>query len=233
MSKFIGVKMVDAVEMTAGEARTKDYRVNQDCIDETRGYEVTYEGGYKSWSPADVFEKAYYKLADVDGNTITDRDVKGFIKNSESVKVGTKITNTILTCLTGFEVSGQASCINDKDFDIDLFSSYAQIKAESKIWKGLGFVLQWAKHGLSKDNDQTPVEDGDITATSIPPHVQRMMIERNELKDKVLKLDKFIGSNRIFFTLSEEEQKDMNDQLISMITYLDCLERRINRASIG
>lgn len=27
---------------------------------------------------------------------------------------------------------------------------YAQIKAEDKIWEGLGFVLQWAKYGLKR-----------------------------------------------------------------------------------
>lgn len=233
MSKFIGVKMIEAVEMTAGEARAKSYRVNQDCIDEICGYEVTYESGYKSWSPANVFEKAYYKLTDVDGNTITDRDVKFFIKKIDNVKIGTKTTNTTLTCLTGFEVHGQASCVNPNDFDINVGANYAQIKAEDKIWEGLGFVLQWAKYGLNKDDDQTPVEDVDTTATSIPPHVQRMMIERNKLKDKIIRLDKFIATNRIFYTLSKEEQKDMKDQLINMIAYFDCLERRINRASIG
>ena len=137
-----------------------------------------------------------------------------------------------MTCLTGFEVHGQASCVNPNDFDINVGANYAQIKAEDKIWEGLGFVLQWAKYGLSKNDDQTPVEDGDTTATSVPPHVQRMMVERDELKDKVLKLDKFIDTNPIFATLSEEERKDMKIQLTSMITYLDCLERRIARASI-
>lgn len=29
-------------------------------------------------------------------------------------------------------------------------NQYAQIKAEDKIWEGLGFVLQWAKYGLKK-----------------------------------------------------------------------------------
>lgn len=58
------------------------------------------------------------------------------------------------------------------------------------------------------------------------------MVERDELKDKVLKLDKFIDTNNIFATLSEEERKDMKIQLTSMIAYLDCLERRIARASI-
>lgn len=29
-------------------------------------------------------------------------------------------------------------------------SNYARIKAEDKIWEGLGFVPQWAKYGLKK-----------------------------------------------------------------------------------
>lgn len=32
----------------------------------------------------------------------------------------------------------------------DRFVIYARIKAEDKIWEGLGFVLQWAKYGLKK-----------------------------------------------------------------------------------
>lgn len=32
----------------------------------------------------------------------------------------------------------------------DVGSNYARIKAEDKIWEGLGFVLQWAKYGLKK-----------------------------------------------------------------------------------
>lgn len=60
MSKFIGVKMVEAVFMTAGEAAKKGYRtpVAESAMDlYIAGYEVTYEDGYKSWCPADVFEK--------------------------------------------------------------------------------------------------------------------------------------------------------------------------------
>lgn len=68
----------------------------------------------------------------------------------ENVKVGTKTTNTTLTCLTGFEVHGQAACVKPENFDLNVGSNYAQIKAEDKIWEGLGFVLQWAKYGLKK-----------------------------------------------------------------------------------
>lgn len=34
--------------------------------------------------------------------------------------------------------------------DLNVGANYAQIKAEDKIWEGLGFVLQWAKYGLKK-----------------------------------------------------------------------------------
>lgn len=72
------------------------------------------------------------------------------ISNIENVKVGTKTTNTTLTCLTGFEVHGQAACVKPENFDLNVGSNYARIKAEDKIWEGLGFVLQWAKYGLKK-----------------------------------------------------------------------------------
>ena len=67
MSKFIGVKTVEAVPMTALEASKKHYRVGQDeaiVPPTTEGYEVTYEDGYKSWCPAKVFEKKNIKIVE-------------------------------------------------------------------------------------------------------------------------------------------------------------------------
>ena len=56
MSKFIGVKTVEAVPMTASKAINKGYRIGN-SIPDAIGYEVTYPDGYKSWCPKDVFEK--------------------------------------------------------------------------------------------------------------------------------------------------------------------------------
>lgn len=56
----------------------------------------------------------------------------------------------INSILTGFEVHGQAACVKPENFDLNVGSNYARIKAEDKIWEGLGFVLQWAKYGLKK-----------------------------------------------------------------------------------
>ena len=62
------------------------------------------------------------------------------------------------------------------------------------------------------------------------PHVERMLIEHKELKEKVEKLDAFIGTNPIFKRLSEEEQRDMRLQFRAMMIYLDVLMTRIRRA---
>lgn len=57
--KYIGIKFVDAVPMTADVAEKKGYRVSDNKGD---GYEVTYDDGYKSWCPKDVFEKHNYSI---------------------------------------------------------------------------------------------------------------------------------------------------------------------------
>ena len=62
MKKYIGTKEVKAQPMTAYEASQKGYRTGESGRN-GNGYEVEYEYGYKSWSPKDVFEKAY-KVAD-------------------------------------------------------------------------------------------------------------------------------------------------------------------------
>lgn len=45
------------------------------------------------------------------------------------------------------DYNGDINSINEV---CDVGSNYARIKAEDKIWEGLGFVLQWAKYGLKK-----------------------------------------------------------------------------------
>lgn len=83
--------------------------------------------------------------------TAREANDKGYrIGNHFFEEDGTKTTNTTLTCLTGFEVHGQAACVKPENFDLNVGSNYARIKAEDKIWEGLGFVLQWAKYGLKK-----------------------------------------------------------------------------------
>ena len=56
--QFIGVKIVDATPMTREAFETQEGRK---CGGDKHGegYMVTYEGGYRAWSPKDVFDAAY------------------------------------------------------------------------------------------------------------------------------------------------------------------------------
>lgn len=67
MKKYIGTKQIEAEPMTMGEAYRRGLlhsgRVPSESEKSKEGYYVRYENGYESWSPADVFEKAY-KVAD-------------------------------------------------------------------------------------------------------------------------------------------------------------------------
>lgn len=64
MKKYIGTKEVNAMPMTLGEFIEKSGRnpyENDGKMhgNNEEGYLVEYENGYRSWSPKDVFEKAY------------------------------------------------------------------------------------------------------------------------------------------------------------------------------
>lgn len=58
MQKYIGTKLITAMPMTHDEACALLGRPATHA-DNPPGYLVEYEGGYRSWSPKDVFEKAY------------------------------------------------------------------------------------------------------------------------------------------------------------------------------
>lgn len=220
MSKFIGVKMVEAVPMTASEAIEKNYRVGQNGAivpPTTAGYEVTYSDGYKSWCPADVFEASYYPIQDSNGEIISKEDVENFIFTTDSTKVGRKTTNTTILCRTGFEVHGQASCVNVDNYNLSIGEQIAKPKAMDVIWAHLGFVLQWAKYGLKP-------------ASKIPPHIQRMMVEHKQVEERLTKLGIFIDNNPVFKNLNSDEQERMKKQRIAMDEYFVVLGERINTA---
>ncbi|MEN6621969.1 MAG: hypothetical protein ABFD50_10515 [Smithella sp.] len=67
MKKYLGVKIVHAEPMSefdflqmSGKAKSI---VEQEFINR-EGYKVVYEDGYTSWSPKDVFEKAYKEISE-------------------------------------------------------------------------------------------------------------------------------------------------------------------------
>lgn len=59
------------------------------------------------------------------------------------------------------------------------------------------------------------------------PHQQRVVDEKDELEEKLTKLNSFIGGT-IYDSLSADERNRLSRQAVIMKDYLDILNERIN-----
>ena len=147
--KAIGIKMVELLAMTAAVALEKGYKTNgKSGSDE--GYEVTYPDGYKSWCPKEVADISYFILDEKnDGTKILKEDVEKFITNIDVITVGAKTTVINAHTLTGFDTVRHSSCVDPKNYNEELGKQYAMEEVINSLWAHLGFVLQWAKYGVT------------------------------------------------------------------------------------
>lgn len=220
--KAIGIKMVELQPMTAREANDKGHRIGNHSFEE-EGYEVTYPDGYKSWTPKDIADAAYYKLSkDNDGTKVLKEDVENFITDVEVITIGEKTTVVNAHTLTGFDTVRHSSCVDPKNYSEELGKQYAMEEVVNSLWSHLGFVLQWAKYGLNAESKKD----------KYPSHVQRMIDEYKKLDDRINKLASFINTNPIFETLQNEEREDMKAQLIWMHKYINVLANRLRRQNV-
>lgn len=113
------------------------------------GYRVIYEpDGYESWSPKDVFEAAYLPIEE--HSKLTDDDINNFIDASKIhvEKRGEKSTLVEIEFPNGWKDYEVSSCVNPENYNEELGKMYALQNIGHRLWKNLGFVLQWADHGL-------------------------------------------------------------------------------------
>lgn len=147
--KAIGIKMVELLAMTAAVAIEKGYKTNGKSGND-EGYEVTYPDGYKSWCPKEVADASYYKLSEAnDGTKILKEDVENFITYVDTTTIGDKTTVVNAHTLTGFDMVRHSSCVDTKNYSEKLGRKYAIEEVVNDLWAHLGFVLQWAKYGLT------------------------------------------------------------------------------------
>lgn len=133
MAKYIGVKMVEAWEQER---------------DGKPGYAVKYEDGYVSWSPKEVFERSYFRVSNVEGNSLSENDITRFFDTVEAKKMGEKTTVTKATLINGFEMVEGSSCVDPKNYNEELGTKICVERMRDKVWMLLGFVLQWANKGI-------------------------------------------------------------------------------------
>ena len=145
--KAIGIKMVDLQPMRASMALQTGYAIGYSHPDDM-GYEVTYPDGYKSWSPKDAADAAYFPIADETGSKIMVEDLNNFIVRGEGIRLGEKTTVVLDTTITGFDTLGTSACVDPTNYNQEIGNAIARKDIDDKIWGHLGFVLQWAKNGL-------------------------------------------------------------------------------------
>lgn len=146
MSKFIGVKLIEAVPMYLVDAEEILGRKIQPGNAE--GYLVTYPDGYRSWSPKGVFDKAHIKVGDK--NTIEEHNINEFILKYDTTKWGDKTTVVHATLANGFIMTEASSCVDPANFSLSIGESICRDKIQNKLWNMLGFMLQTAVSGVKR-----------------------------------------------------------------------------------
>ena len=155
MKTYIGTKIVEAAP--AIRMGGKVYDANEliprsmELVED--GYKVRYQDGYESFSPKDVFERAYLELTvnpelRTKKPSISQKMVDDFIVAKEVSTLGDKMTVVRATLRNGFELVESSACVSPKNYDEKLGAEICMEKIKDKVWFLLGFLLQTGVNGL-------------------------------------------------------------------------------------
>ena len=156
MKQYIGTKLIEAEKAYRVDGKVVTLAANKvPCgYKVERGYKVRYADGYESFSPAEVFERAYLPL-EVNGKLKTEAPsisaemVERFIDHHETVTMGGKTTVVRAVLKNGFEIVESSSCVSAENYDEKLGEEICMERIRNKIWELLGFLLQTAVGGVN------------------------------------------------------------------------------------
>lgn len=150
MKQYIGTKLVEAEPCPAwkdcGRHKTGD-----------PGYKVRYSDGYESWSPKEVFERAYLPVTvnpnlRTDAPSISQEMVEDFITEVHTETMGDKCTVVRAVLWNGFEIVESSACVSAENYDEALGEKICLEKIRDKVWMFLGFLLQTAVQGVGYEH---------------------------------------------------------------------------------
>lgn len=155
MDQYIGTKIIEAVPAVRKGGKVYDltWPIPRSMEPEEPGYRVRYQDGYESWSPKDVFERAYLPLhvnpdLKTDRPSVSQKMVDEFISKTEVTTMGEKTTVVRAVLRNGFEIVESSSCVSPENYDEELGAEICLEKIRDKVWFLLGFLLQTAVYGI-------------------------------------------------------------------------------------
>lgn len=124
MKQYIGTKLIEAEKAHRVDGEIVTLAENKvPCGSKIEsGYKVRYADGYESFSPAEVFERAYLPL-EVNGKLKTEAPsisaemVERFIDHHKTVTMGGKTTVVRAVLKNGFEIVESSSCVSAENYD--------------------------------------------------------------------------------------------------------------------
>lgn len=151
MSFYIGTKLIEAEPMNKYNFYMNVKGI--DCKEENEeGYKVIYDDGYISWSPKEVFERAYLKVDEnpnlPSGVSVGQKMVDDFIVDYEVFTKKDKITIVIATLVNGFTIVESSACVDSKNYNEEICAEICKERIKNQVWNHLGFLLQTAYKGI-------------------------------------------------------------------------------------
>lgn len=232
MKVYTGTKKVQAQPMTRGDYNAlRGWDVPKDENPDDEGYLVEYlDGGkanvpgydgYVSWSPRDVFERAYLEVGEPvipsDGPKVVYGDLIAMIA-SEVFVVPSGSTTTIchITLKNGFSVQGISACVDPANYRQNVSEFFARKQAIDKIWPFAGFLLAEKLYQEKK-------LQGDW--------IDRLRDEHELNAGNLTKLKKFLANLPEGFDKVKAEM--MHEQARIMGQFVDILKMRLDNALLG
>lgn len=153
MNHYIGTKLIEAKSMNLGDYnKFKGWTIPEDEDPKREGYLVKYSDDYISWSPKEVFEKAYLKVDEnknlPSGVSVGAEMVEDFIKDYDVFTKKGKITIVIATLKNGFTIVESSACVDPANYDEKIGAEICKERIKNQVWNHLGFLLQTAWRGV-------------------------------------------------------------------------------------
>lgn len=160
---------------------------------------------------------------------VTPAALEAMIKTKELIKIEPSILLCVLTLHNGLTVVGKnLGSVCPENYDEELGKTLAMRDARDQLWPLAGFMLAEDIHRGNRPLTQEQRE--------LPDHVQRVITEMYQVGSRLMGLSEFLAKFDAgvlgALELSDDEVADLREQHGLMSSYVEVLQRRLERAGV-